>query len=85
MRLFLIKCLSLLFCAFAFTCGPLGTAGRLPRDCGSQRLCRLPGLTCALAPRHSEGPVGLEILPQLGVPGVQAWPRQAGEEGWVQL
>lgn len=66
-----ITCLSSPLCASVFAV--------VPQACGPslglwhQRLWRLPGVgwvsTC-----RSEGSVGLEIFPQLGVPGIQAWP-----------
>lgn len=58
MRLFLIKCLSLLFCAFAFTCGPLGTAGLVPGTVAVSVLVASRGLAVRLPPGTLRAPWG---------------------------
>lgn len=68
-----ISCLSSPLCASVFAVVPSGLWAFRPGP-WHQRLWRLPGVGRCTCPRHSEGSVGLEIFPQLGVPGIQAWP-----------
>lgn len=68
-----ITCLSSPLCASLFAVVPSGLRAFHPGP-WHQRLWRLPGVGRCTCPWHSEGSVGLEIFPQLGVPGIQAWP-----------